>query len=535
MKLLLLSGLIACAAFVPARFATADTDTEEVREEVHTRSGVIRGVDRDEHGVLAFKGVPYAEPPVGELRWHAPVPHKAWDGVRDAHLPGNRCLSALEKDPVPGAPRNEDCLILNIWTTSKKTSDKQPVMVWLHGGGFQFGSGSDPTIDGTKLAEKGVVLVTLNYRLGVLGFMAHPELDAEGASGNYGLQDQIAALRWVKDNIASFGGDPDNVTLFGESAGAMSVGILMMSPPAKGLFHKAIGQSGAFWDGKYGPLESFEESRLRGQAYMQKMGAKSISELRSMPADALNNAALWNFDKNPIVTAFSPNVDHFVVPEFPAAVFARGEQMKIPLLAGWQEAEYYPFKAFSLPHANAQEFRDAAQRMFGKERLAEFLKLYPASTDAEANTSAENLTSDFTISEQTWQWLELQSKSGEPVYGYEFTYTSPYVAIASHITDVPFVFGTLTPQHVIGSRVPAAAPDYAFSDLLMNYWTNFAKKSDPNGPGLPHWPVYDEKGLIQVLGKTTEPKGVAQLERFRFLSSFRVDGVFPMRWRTDVQ
>ena len=455
--------------------------------------------------------------------------------MRDTRQLGNRCLSALEKDPVPGPLRSEDCLTLNIWTASKKISDKQPVMVWLHGGGFQFGSGGDPTIDGTKLAQKGVVLVTLNYRLGVLGFMAHPELDSEGASGNYGLQDQIAALRWVKDNISSFGGNPDNVTLFGESAGAMSIGLLMVSPPAKGLFHKAIGQSGAFWDGKYGPLESFEESRIRGAAYMKRMGAKSISDLRAMPADALNDAALWNFDRNPIVTAFSPNVDHYVVPEFPAAAFSQGKQMKIPLLAGWQEAEYYPFKAFSLPHTNAKEFRDAAERMFGKERLTEFLTLYPASTDEQANTSADNLTSDFTISEQTWQWLELQRKSGQPVYGYEFTYTSPYAPIASHITDVPFVFGNLTPQHVIGSKVAASAPDYAFSDLLMNYWTNFAKKSDPNGSGLPHWPNYNEKGLIQILGKATGPKDISQLERFRFIASFRVNGVFPMRWRTDVQ
>ncbi|WP_213958884.1 carboxylesterase family protein [Variovorax sp. dw_954] len=507
----------------------------ELGEVVHTVSGAVRGSPRDENGVLSFKGMPFAAPPVADLRWHAPEPVKPWTEVRDATKFGNRCLSALPNDPEPGPARSEDCLFLNIWTAAHKPAERRPVMVWIHGGGFQFGSGSAPYFNGTQLARKGVVLVTFNYRVGVLGHMAHPALDKEGASGNYGLQDQLAALHWVKANIARFGGDPDNVTLFGESAGAHAVGLLMTSPLSKGLFHKAIGQSGAFWDGKNGPMEGFDESRARGVAFMRKLGESSIAALRAMPAEKINAAAPWDFTMNPMVTVFSPNVDHHVLPDFPSARYARGEYMKIPLLAGWNEAEDYPFRAFSLPHGNAQEFRDAAARMFGKDRLAEFLALYPASTDAEAVASSNALTGDITISEQTWKWLEYQQAGGRvPVYGYKFTYTSPYVPIASHITEIPFVFGTLTPQFIIHSNKPPAEADRALAQTMMSYWVNFATRGNPNAAGLPIWPAYGDKGLIQNLGQVVAPQENAQAARFRFIASYRAGGTLPLRWRRDV-
>ncbi|WP_246649036.1 carboxylesterase/lipase family protein [Bradyrhizobium canariense] len=300
---------------------------------VRTQAGFVRGGPRDASGVIAFKGIPYAAPPVGPLRWCAPQPPAPWDGVRDARVFGAGCLSALENDQRPG-PRDEDCLYLNVWTAAKRADEKRPVMVWIHGGGFQFGSSANPATDGNALAVKGVVVVSFNYRLGIFGFLAHPDLDMEAPSGNYGLQDQLAALRWVKANIAGFGGDPDNVTLFGESAGAMAVGILMASPLAHGLFHKAIGQSGAFWDGKHGPLQGFEEARARGLAFARQRGNGSIAALRSMPADRLNAAAPWSFRTSPVVTAFSPSIDGHVVPDVPARRFLRGEQMHIPLLAG---------------------------------------------------------------------------------------------------------------------------------------------------------------------------------------------------------
>ncbi len=508
--------------------------TDTLGQEVHIETGIVRGAPLDEHGVLAFKGIPYAAPPVGDLRWHAPQPPQAWTGIRDATQFGARSWSALENDPEPG-PRSEDCLSINVWTTAQHTNEKQPVMVWIHGGGFQFGSSADPILDGSRFAEKGVVVVSFNYRVGVLGFLAHPELDREGPSGNYGLQDQLAALRWVKANIARFGGDPDNVTVFGESAGAHAIGILMASPLAKGLIHKAIGESGAFWDSPYGSLPTFEEARDRGVAFTKRLGASSIAALRALPAEQVNAAAMWNFSTHPRMTAFAPSIDRYVVPEVPATRYLRNEQLAIPLLAGWNATEQWPFLPLALPHQTAQEFRQAAERLFGRDKISEFLQLYPAESDVQAKESAEALVGDMVISEQTWQWLELQQRNGHiPVYGYTFTYTSPYAPIASHYVEVPFVFGTLTPQILVGSVAPPADVDRALSDTIMSYWVNFATRGNPNGPGLPHWPGYGREGIIQDLGSTVSPRSNVSEARFRFLASYRTEGVFPVSWRDGV-
>jgi para-nitrobenzyl esterase len=405
-------------------------------------------------------------------------------------------------------------------------------MVWIHGGGFEFGTSADPSTDGARLAQRGVVLVSCNYRVGVLGFLAHPELDREGPSGNYGLQDPLAALRWVQANIARFGEDPDNITVFGESAGAHALGILMASPLAKGLLHKAIGESGAFWDSMHGSLPTFDEARVRGVAFAQRLRADSLAALRAMSAQELNAAAMWSFATHPATTAFSPHIDRYVVPEVPVARYLRGEQLPIPLLAGWNDVEQWPFQPPALPHQTAQGFRQAAGRLFGQNRLAEFLTLYPAESDVQAAESAEALIGDLTISEQTWEWLELQQRSGEvPVYGYTFTYTSPYVPIASHLVEVPFVFGTLTPQHLVGSEAPPAEADRVLSETIMSYWVNFASRGDPNGSSLPHWPAYDSRGVVQNLGKTVGPHRNGRAAHFRFLMSYRTDGAFPDSWR----
>lgn len=508
----------------------ASTATELGRQ-IATHAGFVRGSPRDARGVLAFKGIPYAAPPVGPLRWRAPQPPAPWAGVRDALVFGAGCLSALENDHRPG-PRDEDCLYLNVWTAAKHADEKRPVMAWIHGGGFQFGSASNPATDGGALAAKGVVVVSFNYRLGIFGFFAHSYLDTEAPSGNYGLQDQLMALRWVKANIAGLGGDPDNVTLFGESAGAMAVGILMASPRAHGLFHKAIGQSGAFWDGRHGPLQTFDEARARGRAFARQQGNASIADLRTMPAVRLNAAAPWSFKSSPVVAAFSPSIDHHVVPDVPARRFLRGEQMQIPLLAGWNATEEFPFAAQSLPDQSAKAFLAAAEAMFGRERLVDFLKVYPAGSDAEAKASAAALTGDIVVGEQCWQWLRLHRRSGHvSVYGYLFSYTSPYTPIASHVTEIPFVFGTLTPQQVIGSTTPPAEKDRALARTMMSYWVNFASHGNPNGPGLPLWPGYDETDVVQNFDTTIEARPNPHAARFRFLDSFRQDGVLPLRWR----
>ena len=499
-------------------------------QHIRIAAGQLRSLPRDDNGVLAFKGIPYAAPPIGPLRWRPPQPPAPWHGVRDASRFGAACLSSLENDHRPG-PRSEDCLYLNVWTAARAADEKRPVMVWIHGGGFQFGSSAKSATDGSLLAAKGVVIVSFNYRLSVLGFLAHPDLDAEAPSGNYGLLDQLAALRWVQANIASFGGDPDNVTLFGESAGAMAVGILMASPLAQKLFHKAIGQSGAFWDGRHGPLQGFDEARARGLAFTRQQHNASIATLRAMPAEQLIAAAPWNFARDHVTAAFSPSIDRYVIPDVPARRFLRGEQMRIPLLAGWNGAEEFPFMSQSLPAQSAQAFRTAAEVMFGKDRLADFLNLYPAATDAQAKASAAALTGDMVIGEQCWQWLRLHSASGAPVYGYHFNYTSPYTPVASHVTDIPFVFGTLTPQSVIGSTTPPDEADRAMAQTMMSYWVNFARSGNPNGPGLPPWPAYDETDVVQILGMTIEARVNPHADRFGFLASFRENGVLPMRWR----
>ena len=498
--------------------------------EIKVESGSAQAAPRSAEGILIFKGIPYAAPPVGALRWHAPMPPLTWEGVRDAATFGPSCLTAWRDDRAAGLRRSEDCLTLNIWTGAQAATERRPVMVWLHGGGFQFGTSASPQFEASALARKGAIIVSLNYRVGVLGFLAHPALDREGPSGNYGLQDQLAALRWVKANIARFGGDPKNVTLFGESAGAHAIGILMASPLSKGLFHKAIGQSGAFWDGPNGPLENRAGSQARGSEFAQRLAAGSIDALRAMPADTVNAAALWDFSSNPAETAFSPNIDGYVVPQVPTVRFTAGKQMRIPLLAGWVAEEGHPFDALGLPHRNAAEFRSSASALFGPKQLAEFLKLYPAASDEEANASARALTGDLVIGEQSWQWLEMQRRSGQPVFGYKFTYTSAYTPIAAHITDVAFIFGSLTPQFILDSRVPAAPVDRAFSDQIMSYWVNFATRGDPNGPGLPVWPKYDAAGTIQELGRTIKPIANDQAARFRFISSYRREGALPENW-----
>jgi para-nitrobenzyl esterase len=251
-----------------------------------------------------------------------------------------------------------------------------------------------------------------------------------------------------------------------------------------------------------------------------------------VPAEQLNAAAPWSFEWSPVTSAFSPSIDHYVVPDVPARRFLRGEQLHIPLLAGWNASEEFPFASQSLPDHSAIAFRDAAETMFGKERLTDFLNLYPAATDPQAKASAATLTGDYVIGEQCWQWLQLHRSSGEAAtFGYFFDYTSSYTPIASHVTEIPFVFGTLTPQQVIGSTSPPAEADRALARTIMSYWVNFAMHGDPNGPGLPPWPVYDDNEIVQIFGATIEAHPNPQTARFRFLSSFRHNGILPMRWR----
>ncbi len=522
--------LAALASSVPAYAA-------ELSPDVTIDAGPLRAAARDTQGVLSFKGIPYAAPPLGDLRWRAPQPVKPWQDARDATQPGSRCLAPPGEITPEVTPKNEDCLYLNVWTAARADDERRPVMVWIHGGGFVHGSGVEAYNDGSHLAAKGVVDVSFNYRIGVMGFLAQSALDGEGQpSGNFGLQDQIAVLHWVHTNIAKFGGDPNNVTVFGESAGSMSVGLLMTSPLARGLFERAAGESGAFWDSQLGSMRTHAQALARGNALAERLAHGSIAELRALPADDVIAKASKGFEE-PVTQAFSPSIDGSLLPEAPAAAFEQGHQIDVPLLAGYNEREGYLFLRRALPHATPAEFKEAAAAQFGADKLPVFLKAYPANTDAEAATSAEDLIGDLAIRAQTWDWLQLARRTGKaPVYGYEFNYKSAYSLMAVHSADIDFVFNTLQPQRFVRGA-PEAAPDardHQLAEQMSSYWTNFARTGNPNGPGLPAWPRYeDTNAQVMVFGPTmTAASTESGAARFRFIESFRgKDGRYPDSWR----
>ena len=531
------SFVVTLIAMVAASGCSAESaHSQSISSQVVLLSGTVQGTQRDANGVMAFKGIPYAAAPVGQLRWRPPQPAQGWQGIRDATVFGARCEGAPLLGPAPaGNVQSEDCLSVNVWSAAQTTSEKRPVMVWIHGGGFQTGvpTPSSPTTDGSSLAADGVVLVSLNYRLGVFGFLAHPALDSEGTpSGNFGLQDQIAALKWVRSNISRFGGDPDNVTIFGQSAGAMAVGMLMSSPLAHGLFQKAIGESGAFWDSEHGSLQTLAEARARGEALATQLAGGDINGLRALSADALLAAAPWSIQSDPVSDAFSPSVDGYVVPDSPAEIFAQGRQSDVPLLAGHNGAEGVIFMSGALPHDSAASFEAAAAAQFGPGRLAEFLENYPASNDAVTVASAQTLVGDLRVNEQSWEWVQVHRQTGtSPVYAYQFNYSSPYLPAPVHASEVPFVFGTLTPQPA-APTVPPGTQDRALSNQMMNYWVNFARTGNPNGPGLPCWPAYAINGSqVMLFGTTTQAVPESGTSGLRFLRSFRFNGRFPDSWR----
>lgn len=455
---------------------------------VRTASGAVRGKTSEDGKVRIFEGIPYAAPPVGPLRWRPPQPVRSWKGVRDATKFGARCMQGNVygdmgfRDDGP----SEDCLYLNVWTPAKDSHADLPVMVWIHGGGFAAGASSEPRQDGTMLAKKGVVLVSMNYRLGVFGFFAYPALTQQSihhAVGNYGLMDQVAALKWVQRNIGAFGGNPHEVTIFGESAGSFSVSGLMASPLARGLFERAIGESGAFL-GK-DPTKSLADSEADGGKFAQSIGASSLEALRAIPGPQLLGEVMKD---NPF--RFWPNVDGYFFPEDPHAIYAAGKQAHVQLLAGWNrdEGNYEGF--FDKTDPTVVNYVERAHQMFG-DNAAEFLKLYPATTEAEVKRSAADIAGDQFIAFGTWKWIEMQRTTGEStVYRYEFDDAPPQPASqpsqgAYHSSEIEFVFEALPSK-----SLPWRPEDEKLSDLISAYWTNFAKTGNPNGPGLPHWPVY---------------------------------------------
>jgi para-nitrobenzyl esterase len=507
--------LFVLMAISPALFA-ASTDLL-----VKIDSGTVEGKQQGE--IRAFLGIPYAAPPVGDLRWKPPAPAVKWNGVRAAKEFGAHCMQGKVYGDMtfPDAGNSEDCLTLNVWTPAKKADAKLPVMVWIYGGGFVAGGTSEPRQHGEKLAARGVIVVSMNYRLGVFGFFVHPELAKESghnSSGNYGLLDQLAALQWVQRNVAAFGGDPANVTIFGESAGSFSVSAQMASPLAKGLFQKAIGESGgAFFSSgmPFEPLAVREEKDSK--VISSTLGVQTLAELRALPAQKL----LAAFGDAPAAFSFSPDVDGYFLPESVPAIFAAGKQNDVPLLAGWNHDEASFEIVFSPQKPTVESIKATAQKEFGV-KADEFLKLYPATTDAEAMRSMEDFASDRFIAWSTWRWLEAQATTGtHPIYRFRFDLGPPSEPNApdlgaSHSSEIQYVFGQLDSEANVKWR-----PEHRqLSDLMQKYWSNFARSGDPNGPGLPQWPTYEAESGWRLM--YLDAKSVArkddQRDRELFLS-----------------
>jgi para-nitrobenzyl esterase len=507
------------AALAMALTATQHADPLTIK----TRQGKVHGKTINDAKVRAFLGLPYAAPPVGDLRWKAPRPPAKWKGERDATAYGAHCAQNRVYDDMvfEDSGISEDCLFLNVYTPADaKESSKLPVMFWIHGGGFSGGASSEPRHNGDFLPLKGVVLVTINYRLGVFGFLATADLagEANGAAGNYGLLDMVAALQWVKANIEKFGGDPENVTIFGESAGSFAVSTLMAAAPARGLFQKAIGESGAaFTDAPLG-YEPLAIREKKDQEWVDSLGVRSLAELRALPTEKILASV-----KKPGI-GFPPCIDGRLLTEPVTDTYAAGRQAHVPLLAGWNRDEG---NFLSARGATVAKWKTAATELF-KDRAEEFLKLYPGDTDEQALRSAIDYGSDAFIALGTWKWLDAQRKTGDaPVYRYYFELPATpskfhQGTFAFHSDDIEYVFGTMDTRP--GWVVSAA--DRKLSDQIMSYWTNFARTGDPNGPGLPEWPKYNDAGYPLIHLNDPITSGPDQLRaRYEFLLA----GVPPTR------
>ncbi|MBI3210463.1 MAG: carboxylesterase family protein [Candidatus Solibacter usitatus] len=458
---------------LPTIFALLPLAAFAIQDPVATKSGPVSGAASE--GVQTYKGIPFAAPPVGDLRWKAPQPVAAWKQVRQATAFGAPCVQtpyaagSLYASAMP--PVSEDCLSLNVWTAAKSPAEKRPVMVWIHGGALTRGWGGTPTYDGGNFAKKGVVLVTVNYRLGVFGFFAHPELTAESphrASGNQGLLDQVAALRWVHENISAFGGDPGNVTIFGESAGSWSVNYLMATPLAKGLIHRVIGESGAAF--------SVMRSLTDGEKAGEKLG--TLKDLRAKSADEIQKAS----------SAAVTVVDGWMLREPVHAIFAAGKQNDVPLIAGFNADEATAFLTTLGPAVPAEAFERQIKERFGDSAEA-FKKAYPASTPQENRQVLLDSWRDQVFGWQMRTWARQQTKTGKsPVYHYFFSRVPPGPSSARfgayHAAEIAYVFGNLA-----ASR-PWQNADRTLSEAMQNYWINFAKTGDPNGKGLAAWPKF---------------------------------------------
>jgi len=493
-------------------------------DRVDTKAGPIQGTEAD--GLRVFKGIAYAAPPVGALRWQPPQPVAHWKDVRPATAFGAQCMQRrIYADMVFRASGvSEDCLFLNVWTPAKSAEDRLPVLVYFYGGGFAAGDGSEPRYDGAAMARRGIVSLTVNYRLSVFGFMAHPELTKESphhASGNYGLLDQAAALAWVRDNIAAFGGDPRKVTIAGESAGSISVSALMASPLSKDLIAGAIGESGAAITPTFNPVP-LAEAEKTGTTFAAAAGAESLAALRAMPADKVLEVTA-----RPGSPRFPITIDGYFLSKTVSAIFAAGEQAHVPLLAGWNSAESPARGVLGQAEPTPEGYAKAIHGLFGEDTET-VLKLYPGTTSEEVTESATALASDRFIAFSTWKWIDVQARTGgKPVYRYYYQRARPAMNPgkgtagpahgAAHSVEIEYAMGNLGTNDVY-----AWTPDdQNVSETFQGYFANFVKTGDPNGPSLPAWPAInmngDKGGQVQHIDVETRAEPDATRDRYLFL------------------
>jgi para-nitrobenzyl esterase len=505
----------------------------QAADQVRTRNGTLQAAADSTPTVRMFKGIPYAQPPVGERRWKAPQPAPNWPGVRPADGFGPRCMQrpvfsdmVFRSDGV-----SEDCLYLNVWTPARSADERLPVLVYLYGGGFVAGDGSEPRYDGASMTTKGIVVVTVNYRLGVFGFLAHPELSREApyhASGNYGLLDQSAALHWVNENIGAFGGDPKRVTVAGESAGSISVSGQVASPLSRDLIAGAIMESGSLI-GSLSP-QPLADAERDGTVFAASVGAASVADLRARTAQEVLEAAA-----RPGLPRFRPVVDGYFLPKPVPDILKAGEQAHVPLLGGSNSEEQPAGALLRQDEPTPENYAKAVRGLYG-EKAAAVLTLYPGSSTEEVLDSATALASDRFIGFSTWRFMEGHARSaGQPVYRYHYAHPRPKFLGGYPESPARGGAGAAAPPAPPRGAVHSAEIEYAMGNLATNphfewgpadhkvslvlqgYFANFVKTGNPNGPGLPTWPAYGSKDGFQVMRVDAEPRAEAEKTRPRYL------------------
>jgi para-nitrobenzyl esterase len=485
---------------------------------VEVTGGTIEGVEQD--GIFSYKGIPFAAPPVGNLRWKAPAPVQPWTGIKKADAFCHACMQAAGSMGNT-APVSEDCLYLNVWTPAKKVNEKIPVIFWIHGGGYSGGSTSTPMYDGTGFAKKGVVLVSVAYRLGPFGFLAHPELSSESGhgSGTYGMQDMIEGLKWVKENISQFGGDPSKVTIFGHSAGGGAVSILAASPLTKGLFNGVICMSG----GSFTPLQTSKQTGIglgiptlklaeqNGEDFLKELGVADIKAARALSAEDIQKKLTGGMGG----IRFRPAADGYVIPNDLYSLYEAGNFNDTSILLGHTSDEMGAFGPTQ--NITPEEFEKQINDQYGPNANA-ILATYPHSTDAEATRASKDIRNDSSFSWNTWTWSRLQSQKGKnKAFQYYFDYHPDNPDGGSgHGSDVPYAFQTLG-----GPMGEPKQEDLKLSDMISTYWINFAKSGDPNGPGLPEWPAFSENDQkVMVFDETPGSRPLPILDRLKVIDAY---------------